>query len=100
LTERPCVRPRRSTRARVFDDTPPEIEALLIAGYRAMSPAQRLERVGSLNRAVEALARARIKARYGPDLSERELRLRVGALRLSRDIMIRVFDWDPVEQGY
>lgn len=85
---------------RVFGDSPPEIEARVIEGYRAMSPADRLARVVSLNRALEALATARIRSHYGPDLSPRELRLRLASLRLPREDMMRIFDWDPVERGY
>lgn len=87
-------------RAAIFDDTPPDVEARVIDGYRAMSPAERLARVVSLNRALEALATARLRHRYGPDLSPRELRLRLGSLRIDRDEMMRAFDWDPVERGY
>ncbi|MCB1055139.1 MAG: hypothetical protein KDD11_06455 [Acidobacteria bacterium] len=85
---------------RLFPDTPPEIEERLIAGYRRMSPREKLKRVVELNRAVETMAAARIRAQYGPDLSERELRLRLAALRLDRQTMIDVFDWDPEEKGY
>jgi len=95
--------PRRhppGRRTAIFDDTPPEIEARVIEGYRAMSPAVRLARVVSLNRALEELATARLRSRYGPDLSPRELRLRLGSLRLTRAEMVRVFGWDPVERGY
>jgi hypothetical protein len=49
---------------------------------------------------VEELAAARIKARYGPDLSERELRLRLAALWIDRETMVRAFGWDPEIQGY
>ena len=88
----------------VFDDpapdAAPDIERRLIEGYRAMSPAAKLARVASLNRALVVLAEARIPSQYGPDVSERELRLRVAALRLPRETMLAVFDWDPVEQGY
>lgn len=87
-------------RAAIFDDTPPEIEARVIEGYRAMSPVERLARVVSLNRALEELATARLRSRYGPHLSPRELQLRLGALRLPREDMVRVFDWDPAERGY
>lgn len=38
------------------NDTHPQIEALLIEGYRKMSPSQKLERVRSLTRAVQELA--------------------------------------------
>ena len=84
----------------LFDDTPPAIEDRLIEGYRRMSPSDKLGRVESLNRALVGLARARIRDQYGPDLSERELRLRVAALTLPRRVMIEVFDWDPEKMGY
>jgi hypothetical protein len=80
-------------------DTPPPIERLLIEGYRRMAPAEKLERVVALNRAVDQLARARIRAQYGEDLTERELRLRLAALRLDRRVMVEVFEWDPGIRG-
>jgi hypothetical protein len=81
-------------------DTPPEIEEILLAGYRGMAPHEKLERVMELNEAVRQMALARIRATYGPDLSEREERLRLAALWLDRETMIRVFDWDPEVHGY
>jgi hypothetical protein len=81
-------------------DTPAEIEQRLVEEYRRMSPGQRLMMALEMNRAVELLAAARIKAQYGPDLPERELRLRLAALRLDRDTMVRVFGWDPEVKGY
>ena len=81
-------------------DTPPEIEELMLDAYRRMTPAEKLQRVIELNRATEAMAMARIRAQYGPDLPEREMRLRLASLRLDRETMIEVFDWDPEQQGY
>ena len=81
------------------DDTSPEARRVQVEGYRRMSPQQKLARVFSLNRTLECLASARIKAWYGPQLSERELRLRLAALRLDRDTMVRVFGWDPDIEG-
>ena len=83
-----------------LSDTPPEIEEILLAGYRRMTPAQKLERVMDLNRAAQEMALARIRTTYGPTLSEREERLRLAALWLDRETMIRVFGWDPEVQGY
>lgn len=80
-------------------DTSPEAEAFLIEGYRRMSPAEKLRRVASLNRALTKLAAARIRAQYG-DVPEDEMRLRLGALRLGRETMVRVFGWDPEEKGW
>lgn len=81
-------------------DTDPEIEKMLIEGYRRMPPHLELERVVSLNRALDQLALARIQATYGPDISERELQLRLAALSLGRETMIKVFDWDLDVEGY
>lgn len=81
-------------------DTPPEIEEILLAGYRKMAPHEKLQRVMELNEAARQMALARIRATYGPGLSEREERLRLAALWLDREIMIRVFAWDPEIQGY
>lgn len=84
----------------LFPDTPLEIEERILEGYRRMSPREKIQRVVELNQTVEAMAAARIRAQYGPDLSERELRLRLAALRLDRKTMIDVFDWDPEQKGY
>ena len=81
-------------------DTPPEIEEILLEGYRRMTPQQKLARVMDLNRAVQEMAAARIRADYGPGLSERELHLRLAALWLDRETMIRAFGWDPEVEGY
>jgi hypothetical protein len=84
----------------IFTDTPPEVEELLVEGYRRMSPAERLARALDLGHAVQQLALARILARYGPNLPEREARLRLAALWLPRETLIEVFGWDPDVEGY
>lgn len=82
-----------------LSDTSPDAQRFLTEGYRRMSPAEKLERVFSLNRALEELQRARIAAEYG-EMSEREMRLRLASLRLGRETMMKVFDWDPEEMGW
>jgi len=82
-----------------MSDTRPEASRILVRGYAAMTPTERLHRVVELNRSVEALAAARIRREYGPGLSDRELELRLAALRLDRDTMVKVFDWDPEARG-
>ncbi len=81
-------------------DTPPEIEERILEGYRRMTPREKFRRIVELNRSVEEMAAARIRKQYGPDLAPRELRLRLAALRLDRETMIEVFDWDPEVKGY
>ena len=80
-------------------DTPPHIQKLLIAGYRNMTPQQKSQRVSELNKAIQQFALARIRKQYD-EISEREQRLRLAALWLNRETMIRVFDWDPQKVGY
>ena len=81
-------------------DTPPEIEERLLEGYRRMTPWEKLVQVFELNRMAQQMAAMRIQAQYGPNLSERELRLRLAALWLDRETMIEAFGWDPEEKGY
>jgi hypothetical protein len=81
-------------------DTPPDVEEILLERYRQMTPEQRLMRAVDMSRAVQQLALTRIRAEYGPDLSEREERLRLASLWLPRETMIKVFGWDPEIEGY
>lgn len=80
-------------------DTSPEAQRVLIEGYRRMTPTQKLRRVESLNRALVLLQKARLRAEYG-NISDEEMRMRLGALRLGRETMIKVFGWDPDEKGW
>ena len=80
-------------------DTAREAERIQVEAWRRMAPAQKLRIVSELVRATEELARAGIRERY-PDAGEREVELRLRALRLDRATMIRLFDWDPEIRGY
>lgn len=75
-------------------DTSAKAEQFLIEGYRRMSPAQKLARVRGLTQAVQQLALARIRQQH-PHADERELRLRLASLWLTREQMIAAFGWDP-----
>ena len=81
-------------------DTSAAAERFLIEGYRSRAPAEKLHRVAALNRALEELATARLRARYGVDMPERERRLRLAALRFDERTMVDVFDWDPRVHGF
>ncbi len=82
-----------------IQDTSPQIQKLIIAGYRRMSPQQKLKRVDELTKAIQQLALLRILKKYG-HLSEREQQLRLASLWLDRQTMIQVFQWDPHQKGY
>jgi hypothetical protein len=81
------------------NDTHPKIEAMLIEGYRKMSPSQKLERVGALTRAVQELALMDIRRRH-PNADSREQALRVASRWIDPELMIRAFGWDVREVGY
>lgn len=82
-----------------IQDTHPKIEKMIIEEYRKMTPQQKLHKVSELNKSIQQIALARIRKQYG-NISEREQRLRLASLWLDRDIMIKVFGWDPLEKGY
>ena len=80
------------------EDTSVEIDGVLFDAYRAMPSWEKARRVDENALALEQLARLGIRQRY-PDAEEQEIRLRVAALRLDRETMIRAFGWDPHLRG-
>jgi len=80
-------------------DTRPEIAELMVEADRKMTPAQKFARVFELRYFTRQLAAARIRKQY-PAASDREVQLRIGALTLDRDIMVKVFGWDPEKEGW
>lgn len=85
--------------ARLPNDTHPKIEAMLIEGYRKMSPAQKLERVRALSRAVQEFALLDVRRRH-PNADAREQALRVASRWIEPELMLRAFGWDVREVGY
>jgi hypothetical protein len=81
------------------NDTDRVAEELRIAGYRAMQPWEKLELVRQMTLAVQTLALARVRRQH-PEASEREQKLRLASLWLDPQTMVRVFGWDPREEGY
>ena len=91
--------PLHPTNRAGLNDTDPRIEALLIEGYRRMSPSQKLERVRALTRAVQELALMDIRRRH-PDADEREQMLRLASRWIEPELMVRAFGWDARKVGY
>ncbi|MGP0070029.1 MAG: hypothetical protein ACLQGP_41325 [Isosphaeraceae bacterium] len=81
------------------NDTDPRVEAMVIEGYRRMTPSQKLERVRALTRAVQELALMDIRRKH-PDADEREQMLRLASRWIEPDLMVRAFGWDAREVGY
>ena len=80
-------------------DTPPEIEQMIIEGYRQMSAAQKLQIVQDLIRSAQLLALSDIKQRY-PQAGNRELQLRLASRWIEPELMKKAFGWDPEVEGY
>ena len=80
-------------------DTHPDIERRLIAGYRAMTPTQKLQSVWDLHRLAHDLAMADVRKRY-PDAGDRECLLRVASRYLDPDLLAKATGWDPRVKGY
>jgi hypothetical protein len=81
------------------NDTDAAVEALLIEGYRSMSPSQKLERVRALTQAIQSLAIADIRRRH-PHANQREQALRLASRWIEPELMLRAFGWDVREAGY
>ena len=81
------------------NDTHPAAEQKMLELLRQMSPAQKIQRVQSLNQTLELLALADVRSRY-PDADERECFLRVASRRLPSDLMQKAYGWNPEEKGY
>lgn len=82
-----------------LNDTHPDIEALLVEGYRRMSPSRKLECVWALSRALDELALLDVRRRH-PEADAREQALRVASRRIEPDLMLRAFNWDVRQQGF
>jgi hypothetical protein len=66
--------------------------------YRAMTPAERIERAIALTAASHEMALAAIRSAH-PAESDREHRLRLLSRLVDRERMIAIFDWDPALRG-
>jgi hypothetical protein len=82
------------TMERGTTDTDSAIEAMRIAGFRQMTPAQKLALTGALTHNIRQLALAGIRLRH-PGIDEREAMLRLAAMSIDRATMVHAFGWDP-----
>ena len=80
-------------------DTPPEIEKIIIEGYRKMSAAQKLKIMQDLIHTAQLLELSDIKRRY-PNAVNRELQLRLASRWIEPELMRKAFGWDQEIEGY
>lgn len=79
-------------------DTTPQVERFLFDRLRAMPISQKARQLREINATVELLAIAGIRRRH-PGATDQEIRIRLAALRLDRETMIQVYNWDPEAEG-
>ncbi len=82
-----------------LQDTSPETEQVLVELTRQMPIWKRARQLSELIRAQHKLILADLRKRY-PHASAEELRKRTAARLLSREYVIRMFNWDPEKEGY
>jgi len=80
-------------------DTHPAAEKVLIDLLRKAPPWQKLEMVGQINTTCRNLALIGLRRRYST-ASDDELKKRLAALVLPRELVIRAYNWDPEKEGY
>ena len=83
----------------VPNDTGKDTEREYIKLLRATPPWRKAAMVDSLIRTCQELAVAGIRMRH-PNATEKEIQMRVASLWLDRNLMIRIFNWDPAREGY
>ena len=83
----------------LLSDTDAEAERILIELARVTPAWKKCEQIVSATMTGRDLAMAGLKLRY-PKASETELRRRLAAQVLDRDIVMRVYGWDPEVEGY
>ncbi len=85
--------------SRSAKDTHPMANAVIVEGYRKMTPVQKIERVRSLTLAIQELALADIRRRH-PEADTTEQALRLASRWISPELMRRAFGWDAQKAGY
>ena len=80
-------------------DTSREIEELQFEHWRGLASWQKFQLVFDVTAAAETVCLSGIRSRY-PSASERELQLRLFALKYGRQLSIDVWGWDPLEHGW
>ncbi len=81
------------------NDTHPEIERILIEGYRAMSDARKMKCVREMGIFSAQRILADVRQRH-PEADERECELRVASRWLSADLMRKACGGGVEEKGY
>jgi hypothetical protein len=77
-----------------FSDTDPQAMEVWLDLLRRMTPGEKLAATLNLSAFALQMSEAGVRSLH-PLASDREVFLRAAARRLPRDLMIRVYGWDP-----
>ncbi|HKW99344.1 MAG TPA: hypothetical protein VJN43_16510 [Bryobacteraceae bacterium] len=80
-----------------YRDTDPGALEVFLSCYRQMPAAEKIAAVFQMNEMLWSLVKSGLRKQY-PEADDRELFLRTAARFLDRDLMIRVYGWDPAEK--
>ncbi|CAB4555883.1 MAG: hypothetical protein F2534_07220 [Actinobacteria bacterium] len=80
-------------------DTSTDVAQLLVERWRSMTPIDKFRAVDAANRSVDLLAAVGVRQRH-PGASDEEVRRRVVALRIGRELSIAAYGWDPEVEGW
>ena len=83
----------------ILSDTSPEIEQILIEGYRIMPAWKKLQQVAEMTQFVRQLAMNDVRRKH-PRADEREIKLRLASRWLDPELMRKAFGWDVEKEGY
>lgn len=81
---------------RPYSDTDPAALAVWLDLLRKKSDGEKIAAVFDLIDIAHAMAEMGVRSRF-PGANDREVFLRTAALHLSRDEMIRAYQWDPLD---
>ena len=82
----------------MLTDTDEKIEQYLVEQYRKMPSWKKIEIVRALILTCQELALVGIRERY-PNAKEEEIKLRLAALWLNKELMIKLYNWNPDQMG-
>jgi len=82
----------------MISDTHPKVEKVYIELLKNFSLPEKLDMVREATFACQQMALVGIKQRY-PAADEKEIRLRLAALWLKKDVMLKVFSWNVDRMG-
>lgn len=80
------------------NDTDAQAERVYLRLLREAPSWRKAAMIDALTQSCQELAAAGVRMRH-PGASTCEIRMRVAALWLDRETMVRAFDWDPAREG-